>query len=236
MKPVVTRRPQQGFTLLELMVTLAIVGILAMLGPRNTRTTSPARVSEGFNLAEPYKLAVTEQISSNNGVFTVAQPGLPAFTPTDNVSKIEVSPMEKRGVGGVITITYSPRVGDGGTLTLTPTITSGTIQWQCAAKEVKQAATPEGATANTGFVAGTLPAKFAPANAAADRWLQQRMQHEKRALGRVFSFVHLSCPQRIRRSLLPYGRAMLMSLLPPRFSVTQISVMTMVLSTALLMS
>lgn len=165
MKPVVTRRPQQGFTLLELMVTLAIVGILAMLGASQYQDyIARARVSEGFNLAEPYKLAVTEQISSNNGVFTVAQLGLPAFTPTDNVSKIEVSPMEKRGVGGVITITYSPRVGDGGTLTLTPTITSGTIQWQCAAKDVKQAATPEGATANAGFVAGTLPAKFAPAN------------------------------------------------------------------------
>lgn len=36
MKPVVTRRPQQGFTLLELMVTLAIVGILAMLGDRKS--------------------------------------------------------------------------------------------------------------------------------------------------------------------------------------------------------
>ncbi|MFX5705353.1 pilin, partial [Acinetobacter baumannii] len=72
MKPVVTRRPQQGFTLLELMVTLAIVGILAMLGASQYQDyIARARVSEGFNLAEPYKLAVTEQISSNNGVFTV---------------------------------------------------------------------------------------------------------------------------------------------------------------------
>ncbi|MBG7619190.1 pilin [Herbaspirillum sp. AP02] len=165
MKPVVSRRAPRGFTLLELMVTLAIIGILAMLGASQYQDyIARARVAEGFNLAEPYKLAVTEQISSNNGVFTVAQLGLPTFASTDNVSKIDVSPMEKRGVGGVITITYSARVGDGGTLTLTPTITAGTIQWQCAAKDVKQAATPEGATANTGFAAGSLPAKYAPAN------------------------------------------------------------------------
>ncbi len=165
MKPVVSRRAQRGFTLLELMVTLAIIGILAMLGASQYQDyIARARVAEGFNLAEPYKLAVTEQISSNNGVFTVAQLGLPTFVTTDNVSRIDVSPMEKRGVGGVITITYSARVGDGGRLTLTPTISSGTIQWQCAAKDVKQAATPEGATANTGFVAGSLPPKYAPAN------------------------------------------------------------------------
>ncbi|WP_075256889.1 pilin [Herbaspirillum camelliae] len=165
MKAAVTRSSQQGFTLLELMVTLAIVGILAMLGASQYQDyIARARVSEGFNLAEPYKLAVTEQISSNNGVFTVAQLGLPAFTPTANVTGISVSPMQPRGVGGVITITYSAQVGEGGTLTLTPTIASGTIQWQCAAAGVKQAAVPQGATANTGFVAGTLPAKYAPAN------------------------------------------------------------------------
>jgi len=165
MKPVVSTQPQQGFTLLELMVTLAIVGILAMLGASQYQDyIARARVAEGFNLAEPYKLAVTEQISSSNGVFSVAQLGLPSFTATDNVQKIEVSPMETRGVGGVITITYGERVGNGGTLTLTPTIASGTIQWQCAAAGVKAAATPAGATANTGFVAGTLAAKYAPAN------------------------------------------------------------------------
>lgn len=165
MKPVVSTQSQQGFTLLELMVTLAIIGILAMLGASQYQDfIARTRVSEGFNLAEPYKLAVTEQVSSNNGVFTVAQLGLPSFTPTENVSKIEVSPMTNRGEGGVITITYGPRVGGGGTLTLTPTIANGTIQWQCAAAGVKQATVPAGATANTGFVAGTLEAKYAPAN------------------------------------------------------------------------
>ncbi|KAF1038513.1 MAG: Pilin-like competence factor ComP [Herbaspirillum frisingense] len=165
MKPVVRKNKQQGFTLLELMVTLAIIGILATIGASQYQDyIARSRVAEGFNLAAPYKLAVAEQASANNGVFTVAQLGLPAFTPTQDVQKIEVSPMETRGVGGVITITYGSRVGEGGTLTLTPTIGTGAIQWQCAAAEVKQAAAPQGAINNTAFAPGTLPAKYAPAN------------------------------------------------------------------------
>ncbi|WP_432240712.1 pilin [Herbaspirillum robiniae] len=165
MKQVARKNKQQGFTLLELMVTLAIIGILATIGATQYQDyIARSRVAEGLNLAAPYKLAVAEQAQANNGVFTVAQLGLPAFTKTDNVDKIEVSPMEKKGEGGVITITFSARVGDGGTLTLTPMLGTGSIQWQCAAAETKQAAAQEGVTPNGKFVAGTLPAKLAPSN------------------------------------------------------------------------
>lgn len=165
MKPVVCKHKQQGFTLLELMVTLAIVGILTTIGASQYQDyIARSRVAEGLNLAAPYKLAVEEQAQTNNGVFTVAQLGLPAFTPTPNVSGIAVSPMTPRGVGGVITITYDARVGGGGTLTLTPTLAAGSIQWQCAAQGVAPAVLPAGAVQNGGFVAGTLPPQFAPSN------------------------------------------------------------------------
>lgn len=166
MKPVARKNKQQGFTLLELMVTLAIIGILATIGASQYQDyIARSRVAEGLNLAAPYKLAVEEQATTNNGVFTVAQLGLPAsFTKTQFVDNIEPTAMETRGIGGIVTITYGSRVGEGGTLTLTPTIGAGSIQWQCAAAEVKQAATPTGAVANTKFAAGTLPAKYAPAN------------------------------------------------------------------------
>ncbi|MBP0600280.1 pilin [Herbaspirillum sp. LeCh32-8] len=166
MKPVARKSKQQGFTLLELMVTLAIIGILATIGASQYQDyIARSRVAEGLNLAAPYKLAVAEQAQANNGVFTDAQLGLPAkFTPTADVTDITVTPMANRGVGGVITIKFGQRVGGGGTLTLTPTIGSTSIQWQCAAADVAKAAVATGAVDNTAFVAGTLPAKYAPAN------------------------------------------------------------------------
>lgn len=165
MKQVARKNKQQGFTLLELMVTLAIIGILATIGASQYQDyIARSRVAEGLNLAAPYKLAVEEQVQANGGVFNVAQLGLPTFTKTQNVEKIEVSPMVEKGQGGVITITFEKRVGDGGTLTLTPTLGSGSVQWQCAAADVVKASTPDGAVANSKFAAGTLAAKFAPSN------------------------------------------------------------------------
>lgn len=165
MKTVVRNKKQQGFTLLELMVTLAIIGILATLGATQLQDyIARSRAAEGLNLATPYKLAVEEQVNTNNGVFTVAQLGLPAFTKTENVASISVTPMETRGMGGIVTITFDQRIGNGGTLTLTPTLTGTSIQWQCAAKDVKQASTPDGVTKNDKFVAGSLEPRFAPAN------------------------------------------------------------------------
>ncbi|MCA1325268.1 pilin [Herbaspirillum sp. alder98] len=153
---------QQGFTLLELMVVLAIIGILATIGASQFQGyIARARVTEGLNLVQPYKLAVAEQITANGGVFKVEQLGVPAFVATPDVTKIDVTPMASKGIGGVITITFAQRVGGGGTLTLTPTITSSAIQWLCAAAGV---AAPTGEGANTGFIAGTLPADVAPAN------------------------------------------------------------------------
>ncbi|EJM98237.1 pilin [Herbaspirillum sp. YR522] len=164
MKPVVHNKQQtigqQGFTLLELMVVLAIIGILATIGASQFQGyIARARVTEGLNLAQPYKLAVAEQITARGGIFTVAQLGLPAFVATADVTDIVATGMAARNQGGVITITFAERVGGGGTLTLTPIVTGSAIQWLCAARGVTAPA-----DANTGFVAGTLPPAVAPAN------------------------------------------------------------------------
>jgi type IV pilus assembly protein PilA len=154
---------QQGFTLIELMVVLAIIGILATIGATQYQNyIARTRVTEGLNLVAPYKLAVAEQITANNGVFTKAQLGLAPFVATQNVTNIDVTDMTAKGIGGVITISYGPNVGNGGTLTLTPILGGDSVQWQCAAKEVK-AVTPKDATVNTGFVAGTMEPQYAPA-------------------------------------------------------------------------
>jgi type IV pilus assembly protein PilA len=154
-----------GFTLIELMMVLAIIGILATIAiPQLRNYMTRTRVTEGLNLAAPYKLAVEEFAASNGNTFTTEQLALMDFVPTQNVQKITASPMSN-GVGGVVTITYSQNVEKDATLTLTPTVTDSGIQWQCAAKGSSKRALPaSGATDNKEFVAGTLQARFAPAN------------------------------------------------------------------------
>jgi type IV pilus assembly protein PilA len=154
-----------GFTLIELMMVLAIIGILATIAiPQLRNYMTRTRVTEGLNLAAPYKLAVEELAASNNNTFTKEQLALMDFVPTQNVQNITATPMTN-GSGGIVTITYTQNVEKDATLTLTPTVTNSGVQWQCAAQGAnKTALPPAGAIENKEFVTGTLPARFAPAN------------------------------------------------------------------------
>ena len=132
---------QRGFTLIELMITIAIIGILVSVAiPAYQDYAIRTRVTEGLNLASAAKIAVIETAMSNNQLPTnQAATGYESPAPTENVSSITIGD----GTGAVI-ITYTRIAGDG-TLILTPTLqTHGEMTWSC--KE------------------GTLPAKYRPAN------------------------------------------------------------------------
>ncbi|MEJ7136842.1 pilin [Amphibiibacter pelophylacis] len=127
------KRAQQGFTLIELMIVVAIIGILAAVAlPAYQDYTKRARVSEGLTLASAAKTGVTEYYTSNNKLPTSnSDVGLP------EANKIVGTAVKSVGVGanGVITVTFNDKVATDATLTLTPDVTTstGSIAWKCRA-------------------------------------------------------------------------------------------------------
>ena len=137
------KKVQQGFTLIELMIVVAIIGILAAVAiPAYQDYTIRARVTEGIGLAAAAKTSVSEYRVSRTGFpSTNAQAGLATKISSPYVASLVVTS------AGQIQITYSTlgnAAANTKTIIFVPTFTNGTVQWTCTA--------------------GTLPGKYRPAN------------------------------------------------------------------------
>jgi len=127
------KKLQQGFTLIELMIVVAIIGILAAIAiPAYQDYTIRAQVSEGMNLAAAAKTAVAETfLNRGTAPATRTAAGMTA-TATDTqgkyVASVEVT-------NGVITVTYGNEAHaniDTETLTLTPYQSADdSVVWRC---------------------------------------------------------------------------------------------------------
>ncbi|MDI5891337.1 pilin [Halomonas rhizosphaerae] len=125
---------QGGFTLIELMIVVAIIGILAALAiPRYQDYTTRARVTEGLNLVQPVRLAIAEYYSSEGEWPSAASIGYgtAASFATENITSVTIN-----GGGATandIDILYTTNVVDpAGTLELQAAEESQSISWTCS--------------------------------------------------------------------------------------------------------
>ncbi len=127
------RKAQQGFTLIELMIVVAIIGILAAIAiPAYQDYVARSQVSEAVNLASGLKTTVSE-IWSDEGVFTNADSGsagLPAAASV--VGKYTASVTVTDGV--ITSAMKASGVASGiasATVSLSPVTRAGSVEWSC---------------------------------------------------------------------------------------------------------
>jgi type IV pilus assembly protein PilA len=150
------KRVQQGFTLIELMIVIAIIGILAAIAiPAYQNYTIRAQVTEGLTLADGWKTAISEYYA-NTGNWPVLS------NLTGNVASAGKYESVTVTTGGVILITYGGQANtkiSGSTLSLEPyTNSNNDVLWQCGT-----ATAPASGTAPaSASVSNTISAQYLP--------------------------------------------------------------------------
>ena len=152
------KRVQTGFTLIELMIVIAILGILAAIAiPAYQDYSIRAKVSEAINVAAPAKLAMAEFVQSEgvwplnrteagapqvntkyvNGITMIGQAGVPSNTIR---AYIYIDVDEASTATGVVNVTADPMY-----IEMIGSYVAGAVDWDCnvvTAEAIGSAGTP----------------------------------------------------------------------------------------------
>jgi len=142
----IVKKAQAGFTLIELMIVVAIIGILAAVAiPAYSDYTAKAKASNALSAVGPIKTAVAmcaQEAGEATNCNTSATPNpIPALTPTKEVASMTVTG------AGVITITLN-NIGKGTdtkTVKFTPTVGTSAVTWAVDASNITENASVKAA-------------------------------------------------------------------------------------------